>query len=697
MIPFSRHLSVRELWRGIAPLMLIFGWSPLNAEEGMWTFDYLPMRQLQALYNCSPTQEWLDHIRLASVRFNDGGSGSFVSAAGLVLTNHHVARGQLQKMSSPAKDYVKDGFLAPTQADEIKCPDLELNVLVSFEDVTKRVLNSTAKGKTNKEALELRKAAIAEIEKESLDSSGFRSDVVTLYAGGEYWLYRYTKYTDVRIVFAPEVQIAFFGGDPDNFTYPRHDLDMAIFRVYENDKPVRSEHYLKWSAEGAADGELVFVSGHPGSTSRMKTLSQLEWERDQALPFSIKYLEHRLEFLQQYAQRGPEQQRQITAEMYGVVNSLKALRGNYSAILDKSVMASKQQQEKEFRETIAKDPKLLKEYGGAWDDITRAAKNHAAFLDVERYRTLRGANLASRALTIVRYVNEIQKPDGVRLEGFHDSQLESLRFRLLSPAPVYPELEEARLADVFQFSLGGLGASDPFIKAVLGGKSPASAAREIITQTQLAKLEVRIALLEGGKTAVDASTDPLILLAKQVDPFMREWIKQNEEKVESIEAAAEEKLGKARFAVYGKTVYPDATFTLRLSYGTVKGFPMNGTKAPSHTTFYGLYDRANAFNMQGPFALPDRYLKREKAVDLATPLNFVTNNDVVGGNSGSPVINKNAELVGLVFDGNIESLLGDFFYNETNNRTVAVHSKGMLEALRKLYDAGKLADQLQGK
>jgi hypothetical protein len=663
----------------------------------MWTLDNPPLKQLKERYGFEPTPEWLDHVRLSSVRFNDGGSGSFVSPTGLVLTNHHVALGQLQKVSTPQKNYVADGFYAKTQLEELKCPDLELNVLMSMENVTSRVLAAIKPGMDNKAALEARKAEIAKITKESMDATGLRSDVVPLYQGSEYWLYRYKKYTDLRLIFAPEQQAAFYGGDPDNFTFPRHDLDMAIFRVYENDKPVESKHYLKWNAKGAADGELVFVSGHPGSTNRLHTVAQLELQRDHFYPLTLKSLKRRLEALRRYAAQGSEQARQAAGQIFSIENSLKALTGEYNGLLDKNIFAKKQKEESDFRALVAGKPEWKKEYGEAWGLIAKAEKKQLEMLKPFRFRSLRGSRLYGNALTIVQYVAEIKKPDGERLEGFHDSQLESLKFRLFSPAPVYPQLEEALLADGLQESLDELGANDPFIKTVLNGRAPADVAKELITGTKLGDPAFRQALVEGSEAAVAAANDPMIAVARKVDPLNRELKKWYEDNVESVEAAAGEKIGKARFAAYGKSAYPDATFTLRLSYGAVKGYAMNGTKAPAKTTFYGLYDRYYSFDMQKPFHVPPRFTERKDKLDLATPLNFVTTNDISGGNSGSPVINKNAELVGVVFDGNIESLVGRFVYNEETNRCVAVHSAAMIEALRKLYDAGALADELEGR
>jgi len=694
---------IRSIRQGTVWILLALAvWALLSisaslADEGMWTFDNPPLKQLKERYGFQPTREWLDHLRLSSVRFNDGGSGSFVSPRGLVLTNHHVALGQLQKVSSPAKDYVKDGFYARTEADELKCPDLEVNVLVAMEDVTPRVRSAVKPGMSEEAALKARKAEIARIEKESLERTGLRSDVIPLYQGAEYWLYQYKKYTDMRLVFAPEQQIAFFGGDPDNFTYPRYDIDFALFRVYENGKPVESHDYLKWNAKGAGDGELVFVSGHPGSTSRLQTMTQIETERDYNLPLVLKTLNRWLEAAKQYAAQGPEQARQAANTIFGVSNSLKAYEGRAQGLADKNLVAKMQKDETSFRGLVASNPAWEQAYGGAWDAIAQAEMKHQQMVKMFRFYSLRGSRLSAIALNIVHYVAEVKKPDGERLEGYHDSELDSLRFRLFSPAPIYPGFEAAMLEEGLQLSLEELGANDPFIKAVLGARTPAEVAKEVVQGTKLADPAFRKSLVQGGEAAIQASSDPMMVLARTIDPFDRQRIKAMEDNVESVETPAGEKIGQARFAVYGKSLYPDATFTLRLAYGVVKGYPMNGTQAPPMTTFYGLYDRAYSFGLKFPYNLPARYLERRTRLDLAGPVDFVSTCDIIGGNSGSPVVNKQGELVGLIFDGNIEGLVGDYVYYEVNNRAVAVHSGAIIEVLRDLYDASSLADELEGK
>jgi hypothetical protein len=667
-----------------------------GADEGMWTFDNPPTKQLEEKYHFSPTRQWLDHVRLSCVRLNDGGSGSFISTHGLLLTNHHVARGQLQKNSTKEHNYTRDGFYASTPEQEMKSPDLEVNVLVSMENVTDRVLAALKGANTPEKEFAARKAVIASIEKESLDKTGLRSDVVTLYQGGEYWLYRYKKYTDVRLVFAPEEQIAFFGGDPDNFTYPRYDLDMALFRVYENGKPIGSKDYLRWNPKGAEADELVFVAGNPGTTQRLDTMAQLETDRDYFYPNILKALRHRIAVVKAYAATGPEPARESGSVIFGLENGLKSLENSYKGLLDPRIMAIKQKEEAQFKSLVMSNPTWKTEYGGAWDSIAKAMHQAEPRLKARFFRSL-DARLPSIAMDIVQYVAEVKKPDGERLDGFHDSELESLRFRLFSPAPIYPGLETARMIGAMEMAQQELGADDPWIKIVVDRRSPKEVATGLVSGTKLADPAFRKQLVEGGEAAVAASNDPAIALARKLDPLVRENRKWFEDNVESVEQRAGEQLGKARFAAFGKSTYPDATFTLRLSYGQVKGFQMNGTIAPPKTTLFGLYDRAASFNYDGPFDLPSRYKEGRDKLNLATPYNFATTNDIVGGNSGSPVINRTAEVVGLIFDGNIDSLVGDFVYDIETNRAVAVHTAAMTEALIKLYHAQPLVDELMAR
>jgi hypothetical protein len=673
--------------------------APASADEGMWTYDNPPLQLLKERYGFTPDAAWLDHMRLSSVRFMDGGSGSFVSADGLVLTNHHVAMGQLQKLSTAEHDYARDGFLAKTRVDELSCPDLELNVLESLQDVTARVQAAGASAADPGKALAARRAETALIEKEVKDSSGKDCQVVTLYQGGEYWLYTYRKFTDVRVAFAPEFQAAFFGGDPDNFTYPRYCLDMTLFRVYDDGQPYRPAHFLKWNPKGAEEGELVFVSGHPGSTERLDTLAELETARDVGLPMQLATFERRHAALTRYGSRGDEQQRQANDQIFGIENALKALGGQHKGLLDPALMGKKAAEEQDFRARVAGNPEWSKAYGSAWDEIAaasaalRSRAKETTFWSVGRS----ASRMATNAVRIVQYVAEIAKPDGERLPGYHDAELESTRFTLFSKAPVYPELETALLADWFAYQQEQLPAGDRFLAACLDGKAPAEAARALIEGSQMHDPAFRKSLVEGGAAAVQHSQDPLIALARRVDPLLRELRDWREEAVESRTTAAGERIGAARFAVYGKTVSPDATFTLRLSYGAVKGYDFNGTVAPPKTTFHGLFDRSLSFGGKSPFDLAPRWKDAAKEIELSTPFDFVCTTDIIGGNSGSPVANRAGELVGLVFDGNIESLVGNYVYDEASNRTVAVHAAGMTEAMAKVYGAEALVAELLGQ
>lgn len=676
--------------------LLLASASVIHAEEGMWTFDNPPLKQLAAKYDFHPTQAWLDHLRLSSVRLNDGGSGSFVSPDGLLLTNHHVARGQLQKNSTAEHDYLLNGFYASTPDQEMKSPDLEVNVLVGMQDVTARVQGAARGIADDARALKARDAEIAAIEKDSKDKTGLRSDVVSLYHGGEYWLYQYKAYTDVRLVFAPEQQAAFFGGDPDNFTYPRYDLDMALFRVYENGKPLHTDNYLKWSARGAQPGELIFISGNPGSTSRADTVAQLMVERDVVEPAIIEYLKRRIAAAQQFAAQGLEQARLVGSTIFGLQNGLKVYVGRSEALADKAIMAKKVAEEADFRNKVAANPEWQKEYGGAWDTIARVEEQIKPQIKSQFFRRT-DSQLFGIALQIVQYVAEVKRPDGDRLPGYHDAQLDSLRFRLLSPAKIYPSTDKLYMTTALDLAQEKLGKDDAYVQAIVQGGDVNQTVNSLVNGTKLADTAARKALLEGGEAAVAASTDPMIEAARRVDPIVREMNRHLRDTISSVLTPAGEKLGKARFLVYGKDVYPDATFTPRLSYGTVKGYPYNGTIAPPFTTFYGLYDRAASFSNKPPFDLTPKEAAGLGKLDLSTPLDFVSTGDIIGGNSGSPVVNREGELVGLIFDGNIESLAGDFVYDGESNRAVAVHSAGMIEGMRKLYDAGALADELQGK
>jgi hypothetical protein len=682
----------------IATILLVYVPAPL-ADEGMWTFDNPPRKQWKERYNFEPSNEWLEHARLASVRLNDGGSGSFVSPSGLVMTNQHVGSGQLQKLSTAERDLVRDGFYAKTRADELRCPDLEVNVLVSYEDVTDRVQRAVSAGASDKDASDQRKSEIAVIEKESTEKTGLRSEVVTLYSGGEYWLYRFKKYTDVRLVFAPEEQIAFFGGDYDNFTFPRHDLDVAFFRVYENGQPAKTEHYFKWSEKGAAERELVIAPGNPGSTARMLTVAQVHFHRDVANPLQMRVWTSRRDALARYAKSGPEAARRATGQMRSLDNSIKRLVGQIEGLSNPRSMARKEEEEKSLRARVAANPEWQKAYGDAWDQIAAAYRDYPAMARRISFSVVLPSRLATIALNLVRYAQETQKPNDKRYDELRDSKLESFKFSLLSPAPIYPDMEEAALAAWLAEAQKQLGADDPFVKAALAGSTPEAAAKLAVSGTKLAEVARRKALLEGGPDAIAKSDDPMIALARRVEPVMRELRAWQEEKIQSVETSAGQKIAKARFAVYGKSTYPDATFSLRISYGTVLGYEEDTTLVPYKTTFHGLYDRALSFEERPPYNLPQRYKEGKSRLDLSTPLNFVYTADTIGGNSGSPLINRAAEIVGLNFDSNIQKLPNRYWYVDESEggRAVAVHSAAIIEALKKLYGADNLVSEITSR
>jgi hypothetical protein len=674
------------------------------SDEGMWLFNNPPTRILKEKYTFEPTAQWLEHVQKSSVRFNNGGSGSFVSANGLIMTNHHVGADCLQKMGDPEHNYYRDGFHARTQAEEKRCTDLELNVLMSIEDVTDRVNAAVKPGLSPERAAAARRKITAEIEKESYEKTGLRSDVVTLYQGGMYHLYRYKRYTDVRVVFAPEQQIAFYGGDPDNFEYPRYDLDMCFFRVYENDKPARIEHYLTWSKAGASDDELVFVSGHPGRTDRLDTVAELDYMRDRGFPYLLQRLNRWEVMLTAYSGRSEENARKAKELLFSVQNSRKARNGGLAGLLDPEIMSKKIAAEKAMRQSVA-DNSNLKDAAGAWDQIAQAqevrVKNLRRFtlLETARGRTAGfHSNLFEIARTLLRVADERTKPNGERLREYRDSNRESLELELFSTEPIYDDYEELKLADSLTFLATQLGSNNKLLQQALNGKSPEDRAVELVRgSSRLKDVSYRKQLYEGGVKAVEEAKDPMIELARLVDPAARAVRKVMESEVEEVSQQAYAQIAKAKYALEGSSVYPDATFTLRLAFGVVKGYEESGRHIPFETKYAGLYERAAEHHNLPPFNLPARWVERKDRLNLDVPLNFVCTADIIGGNSGSPVINRNAEVVGLIFDGNIQSLVLDFVYTEKQARAVSVHSQGIIEALRKIYDANDLADELTGK
>ncbi|HEY6005655.1 MAG TPA: S46 family peptidase [Anaeromyxobacter sp.] len=664
-----------------------------GADEGMWTFDAFPSAKVQAAYGFSPTPEWLENVRLSSVRLARGCSGSFVSEHGLVMTNHHCAHTCIEQLSTASKDLVRSGFLARTAAEEPKCPDVEVNQLVRISDVTARVRAATKDlaGERYEKAL---RGEMARIEKECQTSDQLRCDVVSLYQGGLYHLYTYRRFQDVRLVFAPELAIAFFGGDPDNFMFPRYDLDVAFLRVYEGGKPARMKSWFRWSRHGAAEGELTFVTGHPGGSERALTVAELQFQRDVALPDRLMSLAELRGLLTGFRLIGEEEKRISTAHLFYVENSYKALRGRLEALEDPDFFRAKAAAEASLRADIAKVPERAARVLPAFGAIEQAEK---------RLREIRpeltalehgfmDSDLFGIARTLVRAAEERPRPNEERLREYRESNLPFLTQRLFREAPIYPQLEKLLLGHALEKIRERLGPDHPAVKKLLGKESPAEVAARVVDGTQLRDVAARRRLWDGGAAAVGASTDPLVALSRAVDPDARAVRKIWEEEIDAASKKAHELIAEARFAAQGRTTYPDATFTLRLSYGQVKGWKEGTREIPPFTSFAGAFERATG---RDPFALPESWLRSRDRLDLATRFDFVTTNDIIGGNSGSPVVNRKAEIVGLIFDGNIRSLGGEYGFDPATNRAVAVHSDALLEALSKIYGAQRIVDELQ--
>ncbi len=667
------------------------------ADEGMWLYNAPPKDKIKAKYGFELTQQWLDHVRLSSVRFNNGGSGSFVSPDGLTFTNHHVGAGCVQQLSTGGHDYIKTGFYAKTQAEEAKCPNLELNQLVGIEDVTEKINAGVKPGMSAADAGQAQRAAMSDVEKNCSTSTGLRCDVVIFYSGQVYNLYKYKKYTDVRLVFAPEFDIAFFGGDPDNFTYPRYDLDITFFRVYEDGKPAHLDNYLKWSSTGVNDGDLIFVSGHPGNTGRLLTMAQLEFLRDVQYPAALKYYARRIEVLQNFSKESEENARIAQEDIFGLQNSQKAITGYEAGLLDKSIMDQKAADEAKLRASFKADARNAAA-PDPWNEIVQAIKvNQSIYGNLTYLERLRGfPHLPQLARTLVRAAEEKPKPNADRFREFRDSALPSLEQQLFSTEPIYKNLEIVLLTDALTEMQQSLGNDNPDIQKVLQGKSPTEAAKQLIENTKLNDVAVRKQLYDGGQQAIDASTDPLITVMRAIDPDARTARKEYEDKVESVVRRDGATIAKARFAESGFTQPPDATFTLRLSYGQVKGYQENGKAIPFDTNIGGAFEHAAEHSNQPPYNLPESWMKSKSGLNLKTPLNFVSTADIIGGNSGSPTVNKSGEVVGIIFDGNIQSLAWNFAYSDKQGRAVSVDSRGIQETLRKIYGAGALVDELMG-
>ncbi|PTL80597.1 S46 family peptidase [Vitiosangium sp. GDMCC 1.1324] len=677
----------------LLPVLFLLAAGLARADEGMWTFNNFPSELVKARYGFAPSPEWLKKVRLSAARIAGGCSASFVSPNGLVMTNHHCVRECVQQLSTPQSDFIVKGFYAATAQQEKQCPAFEVNKLVDISDVTDAVMR-VVQGKEGAAFRDAQRAEIARLEKACATAPDIRCDVVTLYQGGMYNLYKYQRFQDVRLVFAPEEAIAFFGGDPDNFEFPRYDYDVSFVRVYQDGKPAKLDDYFRWSPQGAQPGELTFVAGHPGGTSRLLTVAQLQYQRDYALPERLVQLAQLRGLLDEFQQRGPEFTRISNNLKFGVENSYKALVGRREALVNREFFATKVAEEQKLRDWVKADPERQKRYGQAWDNIARATdtlRDMRIRLRILEQGAGTGSDLFGYARQLVRAAEEQAKPNEQRLEEYAEARKPELEQQLFSPAPVYPKLEEALLTFYLTKLREQLGPDDPVVKKVLGKQSPQALARKAVAGTRLASPQVRRQLYQGGAAAVRDSKDPMLELVRSLDEEARAIRKRYEDQVDSVIDKNGELIARARFEAYGTSIYPDATFTLRLSFGQVKGFEHNGKQVEPLTRIAGLFERATG---EDPFRLPPSWLQARPRLDLQTPFNFVSTNDIIGGNSGSPIFNKDAEIVGIVFDGNIYSLGGEYGFDESLNRTVSVHSQGILEGLRKVYNARRLLDEL---
>jgi len=688
-------MQIRALYSFSIILFTLIALPATFADEGMWTLNGFPIQKVAKTYGFTATDSWLDHVRLSSARLAGGCSGSFVSAMGLVMTNHHCAHSCIEQLSKSGKDYVASGFYAKNESDEVRCPEIEVNRLTKISDVTARI-NHATEGLEGKAYNDAQKAEMSKIEKEcTKGSDSLRCDVVTLYHGGHYDLYQYQRFQDVRLVFAPEFAAAFFGGDPDNFMFPRYDFDISFLRVYDHGKPLQNSEFFKWSTSPAKDGTLSFVTGHPGRTSRLLTVSELLFQRDISLIQAMLYGSELRGILTEFGSKGAEEKRISEAKLFGIENSLKAFKGKHAALIEPVFFAQKIKDETSLRKKINSNPKWKRQFGQAWDEISKAENElkdiYLPLMHLENNRAL-NSKLFGIAKTLVRASVELPKPNEKRYREFADSNLPQIKQDLLSEAPIYDEFEISMLTFSLTKLREALTADSPIVKNLFGKKSPSEIAEALVKGSKLKDVKYRTSLFDGGKKAVDASSDPMIQFALLLDGPAREIRKKYEDDIEPVIKKNSEKIAKAEFAVFGANTYPDATFTLRVSYGQIKGYDQYGTHVAPITTIGGAFDRETG---RDPFALPDSWLKAKSSLALDTPLNFCSTNDIIGGNSGSPVINKDAQVIGLIFDGNIQSLGGDYGYDPAQNRAVAVHSSGILELLKNVYHADRIVKDIQ--
>jgi hypothetical protein len=699
-MPFRNpaHGRSAAAWLGAAALAAALLAPTLRADEGMWTFDHLPAAKIQAALGFAPDRAWLDHQRLAALRF-PGGSGAFVSTDGLVLTNHHVVHSWLEKLGDAGHDYIRDGFLARDRSAELRIPGLALRTLAAMENVTGALERAVPRGAAGARADQARREALARLVRAAEVRTGLASEPVALFQGGETWIYSYRIHDDVRLVMAPEYDLAAFGKEWDNFTFPRHDLDFCLLRVYSGGAPLRPEHYLRWSRAGLRSGDPTFVVGHPARTARQETLAQMEAARDVFNPLQVRGLERGRQALRAYAARGPEPARRVTALLQGLENQLKIYRYEAEGLKDPAAMGRVAEAERELRARVDRDPVLRASTGGAWDLVRQAVQDRCAFAREWAMLDGRGSRALKFALGLVRWKGEAARPRAQRDLGYRTARdFEIVAANLDSPGAVDPGAEEAALAVGLQEARDELGPDHPIAAALLGGATPAERARTLVAGTRLLDPGARQALCKAQPASVLASADPMVALARALEQLAGPY-RRRDEAAEAVIADQGARIARARFALYGKEVYPDASYSLRLSYGTVAPYAGGGTLVQPFTTFGGLYDRADGWGPEaegGSWALPPRWRERRSALDPAVPLDFMTSNDVTGGNSGSPVVDRKGELVGLVFDGNLASIAGRYHYDPAADRAVCVDARAILAALGRVYEAHGLVAELRG-
>ncbi len=665
------------------------------ADEGMWTLDNFPAEAVAEKYGVEVGDEWLRQAQLSTTRLENGCTGSFASSDGLVLTNNHCTWGCIRNLSTAERNLSDEGFIARSNDEELQCPGEQISVLVDFEEVTDKIAAVTA-GMHEAQANEARKAELTRLESAcEAASDGERScEAVTLYNGGQYYIYEYKRYDDVRLVFAPELDIAAFGGDPDNFNFPRWCLDMTFLRAYEDGKPAQTPNFLRWRAGGPQADEPVFITGHPGSTNRLLTVAQLKFQRDVTLPlWLLRYSELRGRMLA-WQDTSDEAARVVQQRILGYENGIKVRRNQLKALHNDGMIERKAAEEQALREAVAANPELAAAYGEAWDLIGRSLDTHQNFYEehlfIENSAGLLG-QLFSYARTIVRGTAEREKADGERIRAYRDTALPGLEQRLFAARPVSKEFEQLQLTFSLEKMREWLGPDSHWVRMILGNEAPNALAANLVSATKLDDPAFRKKLWEGGVAAVEASDDPLIRLAAAIDPGARELRSRYEDEVEAPRILGEGMIADARFELYGTDTYPDATFTLRATYGAVEGWQERGKTIDPFTRTSRLFERATG---QRPFSVPTSWSKAREDLDPDTPFNFVATTDITGGNSGSPMIAADGTLVGLAFDGNIHSIAGDYWFDPSLNRTVGVNAAIMLEALKKVYDANFLIEEL---